>query len=149
MLTEVQAMHQQSHPHLSPELGSDCHALAHGPSLDVLLVEDDPALRRVLSEVLRVYGHRAVEAATAAEAMRRLRCQRFHALVTDYNLGTTNGLELVLDASRVQSGLRSVLATGQRLTVDEAAQLRACGAGLLRKPFVPTELMTAIGAKPV
>jgi CheY-like chemotaxis protein len=149
MLTEVQAMHQQSHPDSSPKVGSECHTLAHGPSLEVLLVEDDPALRRVLSEVIRIYGHRAVEAATAAEAMRRLVRQRFHALVTDYNLGTTTGLELVVDASRMQSGLRSVLATGQHLTLDEAAQLRACGAGLLRKPFVPTELMTAIGAKPI
>jgi signal transduction histidine kinase len=55
-----------------------------GPSAEILLVDDDPGIRRVLVRTLEQGGHRVVAVGSAREAAARIGSGRsFHLLITD------------------------------------------------------------------
>ena len=72
----------------------------------VLIVEDDPMLRRGMSILVESYGHRVLPAATVAKALERLAERPTHALL-DMNLPDGHGTAI----------LRHVRETGQAVRV--------------------------------
>jgi DNA-binding response OmpR family regulator len=106
----------------------------------VLVVEDDPAVARVLELALRQAGHEVRLARTLAEGERALE-EPFDALVLDLNLPGGNGLDLLRRLSG-REGAPPVLvlsALKQERTVLEALRLGA--RDYLTKPFSPKELV--------
>jgi len=106
----------------------------------VLVVEDDPAVARVLELALRQAGHEVRLARTLAEGERALE-EPFDAVVLDLNLPGGNGLDLLRRLSG-REGAPPVLvlsALKQERTVLEALRLGA--RDYLTKPFSPKELV--------
>jgi len=61
----------------------------------VLVVDDDPAIRSLETEILRLEGFRVLEAEDAADALRLAReASAVHLLITDYSMPEVDGLEL-------------------------------------------------------
>jgi len=60
----------------------------------VLLIEDDPAVRRAVGWALRHRGHEVVEAATGEEGLRLLRSRRPDVVVLDLMLPGVPGLDV-------------------------------------------------------
>lgn len=60
----------------------------------VLIVEDDDDSREMLGELVTAFGHRAVSAASAAEALERARDQRPDVALIDIGLPEVDGCEL-------------------------------------------------------
>jgi CheY-like chemotaxis protein len=80
----------------------------------ILLVEDEPGVRNAMRMLLRIEGYEVVPAATADEAMLKLKTDAFDLLVTDYHLeGGRTGTQ-VIAAAREALGPRfsAVLVTG-------------------------------------
>lgn len=110
--------------------------------MKILAVEDDPSAAMVIESVLRYLGHDVVLAATADEAFACLRAEPIRIVVSDWLLGSTDGLEL---CRRIRKGTLDyvyfILLT-QREATDENEHL-AMEAGVddfLTKPVVPREL---------
>ena len=61
----------------------------------VLIVDDEPNVRRVLSALLRRDGYRTLEAGDGEEALRSLDANPVHAVVADLKMPRMNGLELL------------------------------------------------------
>jgi CheY-like chemotaxis protein len=61
----------------------------------VLIVEDEPVLRRVLASYIEAGGFRVAQAGSLAEADEMLRAQRFDAHVLDLGLPDGDGLALL------------------------------------------------------
>jgi DNA-binding response OmpR family regulator len=60
----------------------------------VLLVDDDPVSRRILTAVLTGLGHEAVPAADGADAWARFQAEALDIVITDWMMPEVDGLEL-------------------------------------------------------
>jgi len=115
----------------------------------VLLVDDEPAVRRVLAQHLQRSGFQVVVAADAAEGLAILVAgTRIDALVTDLSMRGMNGLALIRAAQECRPGLPAVLLTG---CAEDGVSLAIDGAihnaySLLRKPITGAQLATRVRA---
>ena len=115
----------------------------------ILLVDDEPALRSVLAELLDDEGDTVMEANDAAAALAALESGAVvDVLVTDLAMsGSMDGLELIRQARRRRPGLPAVLVTGH---FDDAAattfhELAKDGPfAVLGKPFTAKTLTAQI-----
>lgn len=116
----------------------------------VLLVEDEPEVRRVIRMQLIETGHLVLEAADAAEAVRLLdTVPTITALVSDVAMpGAMDGRALGRLARQMRPDLRIILISGHDSTFSAANSghpLSPSGSiALLRKPFTRKELADAI-----
>jgi len=110
----------------------------------VLLVEDDPALRRYLEVVLQRAGYEVASAGDGLEAMRVLLAARVDVIVTDALMPNLDGYELCrfVRNSRHLAHLPIILlsALDPKNTTDESEQVNA----FLGKPVSPEELLKSI-----
>lgn len=112
----------------------------------VLVVEDDPISRTVMTEMLGEFGLIVSEAAQAAEALHLLERQACHLVLMDLHLQDSNGLALM---QRIRSNdrwneLPIVVVSGAQ---DEAVWQQAKLAGMsdrLPKPVEPDKLFRVL-----
>jgi PAS domain S-box-containing protein len=114
----------------------------------VLLVEDEPSVRRVASLILRERGYHVLEAADGEEGLRMAReaSSRLDLLVTDVVMPRLGGRQLSQQLRRERPGLRVLYMSG--FTEDPGIQREIEGAGLafLQKPFTPGTLAQKVRA---
>lgn len=108
----------------------------------VLVVDDEPAIRRLLRTTLEGAGYRVHDAATAADAVRAL--DRAPELVLlDLGLPDRNGLELLPVIAR--RGTASVLVVSARDATEEKVTALDLGAvDYVTKPFDTEELLARV-----
>ncbi|HEX6240074.1 MAG TPA: response regulator [Polyangiales bacterium] len=116
-----------------------------GPG-ELLLVEDDPAFREALSDVLASDGYHCHGAATALEARRVIEAfkadgRRLSIALIDVRLPDESGLELAHELS-TDPGVRCLLMSGWEGEPQEGADKGA--PRLLLKPFSPDMLLRAL-----
>lgn len=119
-----------------------------GANHTVLVVDDDAAIRLLVTEALEEQGYRTIAAATGAEALRILQSRRkIDLLVTDVGLpGGLNGRQLA-DAARVHfPGLGIVFITGYAEHVILRSGTLAAGMQIVTKPFTLAALIGKIQA---
>ena len=108
----------------------------------VLLVEDEVAIRRLVSEILSEAGYRILEAATGPAGVKLLQSrEHIDLLITDVGLpGGLNGRQ-VADAGRaVRPGLKILFVTGYAANAAVGAGHLDEGMEVLTKPFNILEL---------
>ena len=110
----------------------------------ILLVEDDPRLRRVLSRRLRSLGYDVVEADTGAAAMAELSQRPEIALVfTDMVMpGGMTGLELAQTALAMKPEVKVLFTSGY--AEPAIARLGLSAGAWLKKPYTADELAEKI-----
>src|SRR4051812_18498331 len=103
----------------------------------VLIVEDDPATRVGLSELVSAWGFQTEEAANGEEAMQKVTSFRPAIIVSDLVMPRMGGLELLRALKDQLSDLTLILLTAQG-TVESAVEAIKEGAyDYLRKPGGP------------
>jgi twitching motility two-component system response regulator PilH len=127
--------------------GNGLHsALPREENRCVLLVEDDPALRRYLEVVLQRAGYAVVSAGDGLEAMKFLLSVQIDVIVTDALMPNLDGYELCrfVRNSRQLAHLPIILlsALDPRNSTDESEQVNA----FLAKPVSPEDLLAACAA---
>ncbi len=112
-------------------------------AIRVLLVEDEPAARAGLTEMLALAGYEVAAAADGAEARHLAATQPFNLLLSDVMLPDASGTELAAELRAVHPGLRLILMSGypKEELLDDAAAGRA---HFLQKPFAFAALTHAI-----
>ena len=119
---------------LPPKAGA-CH---------ILVVEDDPDVRRVIVECLGLIGYRVTEAANGGEALAQLGTAKPDLLVVDYAMPDMTGAEVISRARQLVGAIPVILATGY---ADMAAVERLAGKPtILRKPFDIAQLGDAVAS---
>lgn len=116
--------------------------------LDVLVVEDESALREAVAAHLRSLQVNVVEAANGAEALIKLGTGRaFDVVVTDLIMpGPVSGLALAECVRRDHRESRLLLMSGFADEVASPDRIETLNAPLLRKPFRLAQLVEAIRA---
>jgi two-component system KDP operon response regulator KdpE len=109
----------------------------------ILIVDDEPAIRRFLRNTLAVQDYRVVEAENAETALWSARHEKPDMIVLDLGLPDRDGLELIRDW-RTQSSIPIIVLSSR---VDEKVKVAALDAGAddyMTKPFGVDELMARI-----
>lgn len=116
--------------------------------LKVLVVDDSATARLLISEALYERGRRrdrtirVTEAADGFEALRQLPRGAFDLVLTDINMPTLSGLELIrMIRARPEQKTLPIVAISTERTPEDARRARDAGAdGYLGKPFEPETL---------
>lgn len=120
-----------------PEPGEEMTPRTHHEPARVLIVDDDEAVRQVISQALSNAGHQVDEASSAEVALTRAQSRDYHLILCDLTLPGMNGREFHRRLSTLRPELagRVVFASGGEPTPDLDAFLQQVGASYLRKPF--------------
>lgn len=112
-------------------------------SLRVLIVEDDPANREVLSMVLEMAGHMVSTASNGREALERAGEGGVDVVLLDLTLPDRTGEEVASAIrARMTPAPRIIITSGATVDVREAGRLGA--AAVLQKPFSPDRLLAVL-----
>jgi len=110
----------------------------------ILIVDDDPALLRLLSLRLHYEGHTAIEANSGAAALARLDQELPHILITDLRMPGMDGLQL-FEAVHRRFPLLPVLILTANGTIPDAVHAMQRGVfGYVTKPFEGLDLMREV-----
>src|SRR5262249_19935190 len=108
--------------------------------MNILIIDDEPSLRRTLRITLETLGHRAAEARDSTQALHVLGNGLYDAAFLDLRLAREQGLDLVPELLRLAPGLSVVIITAFA-TIQTAVEAMRRGAfDYLPKPFTPDQL---------
>ena len=116
-----------------------------GDAATILIVEDEPPIRRLLRTTLGAHDYRTLEASTGAEALSSLRHHRPDLVLLDLGLPDIDGQELI--GRLRQIGPVPIVVLSSR--GEEGAKVKALDAGAddyVTKPFGADELLARIRA---
>jgi two-component system response regulator PilR (NtrC family) len=117
------------------------------PSIQLLLVEDEPGLRQMLEILFRREGYAVVSAPGCRVALDAIASspQPFPAIVTDLSMPDGSGLD-VLAAAKGRSHATQVILVTAHSTIENAlAAMRSGAYDFVAKPFDAAELAALVG----
>ena len=124
-----------------PWLGRGVKLLGQGVAMTsarkVLIVDDDPIVRKSFDRVLSGKGYAVIAAENGEEALRKLNEEKYDVVYTDIRMPGMSGLEVAEQVKARRPWTPVVIITGYG---TEAAQARAKAAGVssfLNKPLTP------------
>src|SRR2546430_7601046 len=115
-------------------------------SSKVLLVEDDPAIRSIISEVCRRGGYDVLEAATGRSALEYVRMREPDLILLDWVLPDLSGIEVCRELRRQGAICPIVMLTGRTSKVDVVVGLEVGADDYITKPFDARELTARLAA---
>ncbi len=111
----------------------------------ILVVDDEPQIRRVMRTALVADGYQATDARTGEDAIEKLRTERFDLILLDSNMPGMGGLAACREIRRTSEAAIIMLTVRN----DEQHKIAALDAGAddyVTKPFSTPELMARIRA---
>jgi DNA-binding response OmpR family regulator len=117
-----------------------------GSPLRVLIVDDQPDVRTMVSIVLRISHIEVVEAATGAAALSEFEGSKFDLAIVDIFLQGSNGLDVIRKMRERIPGFPIVAISGMTALDFVVGVPELSGVICLQKPFRPAELVSAIEA---
>ena len=118
-------------------------------ALNVLIVDDSSVMRKIVDRSLRQAGlelKQVLEAGNGVEALARVQQNRVDLILTDINMPTMDGLELVRQLQAVENakGVPIVMITTEAGESQVVAALSNGARGYIRKPFTPDQIKERI-----
>jgi CheY-like chemotaxis protein len=115
-----------------------------GPT--ILVVDDDPDVRRATRRTLEEYGYDVVEAADGVDAIGavRERSGRVSLVLTDVVMGRMGGGELSACLAHLYPGTRLLFMSGYEEDALRRRGLMPAGGAFVAKPFEPDALASRV-----
>jgi DNA-binding response OmpR family regulator len=111
----------------------------------ILVVDDEPQIRRVMRTTLTSRGYAILEARSGEQAMEMMRSERPDLVVLDVNMPGMGGLEACREIRR-NSDVPVIVLTVRHTEQDKVRALDAGADDYVVKPFSPRELMARLRA---
>ncbi|MDB5736777.1 MAG: DNA-binding response regulator [Sphingomonas bacterium] len=111
----------------------------------ILIVDDEPPIRRLLRGALERAGYRAIEAGTAKEAMALVAAEDPAVILLDLGLPDRDGMELIPIIGK-QSQATILIISARDATEEKVAALDLGAADYVTKPFDTEELLARVRA---
>lgn len=112
------------------------------PTYKVLIVDDDPFIRRLISTILALKGHQCEEANDGMVALDKFINNPFDTVITDIRMPGMDGIELTRELLKLQPALPIIVMTGYHdISIAEEAILTRAS-DFLNKPFSLMDLLT-------
>jgi NtrC-family two-component system response regulator AlgB len=114
------------------------------PGLAILIVDDEPNIRKTLTITLETEGHRVLAVSNCKDAVTEASRRLFDMAMVDLRLGTESGLELIPALLAHCPWLKIVVITAYA-SIDTAVEAMRRGAfDYLPKPFTPDQVALVI-----
>lgn len=112
--------------------------------IKILITDDDLDLRELLTEAIKGWGYEVAIAKDGDEALRKLRMDHFHMVITDLMMPGMDGLALQQKIMELDKDILVIIITGYA-TIETAVRAIESGAyDYIAKPFRLDELMIVI-----
>ena len=112
----------------------------------ILVVDDEPSVRDLISDALNLAGYSSISAAHGLEAITKLRENQIDLMILDINMPNMDGYE-VLQRMREQGSRKPVIVLTARLDREDTKRAFELGADdFVRKPFGIEELTLRVNA---
>jgi two-component system, NtrC family, response regulator AlgB len=113
-------------------------------SMDFLVIDDDKTFRDATCAMIEAEGHYGEGTAAGHQGLRRLKEEKFDAVLLDLSLGPESGLDVLVDLGKNHPTLPVVMLTahGDLQTAVEAMR-RGC-VDFLEKPFEREQFLTVL-----
>lgn len=114
----------------------------------LLLIDDDPSLRRVLAKSLSYAGHEVLQAGDGQEGLDLVHATPVDLVITDLIMPVREGVETIVELRRSHAHVPIIAISGGSsntpLYLEIANKIGA--QQILQKPFTPEELVALIAA---
>ena len=111
---------------------------------NLLLVDDDPDLLKLLSIRLKASGFRTSTAVSGEQALSMIAAERPDLVITDLRMAGLDGLALFHEIERRHTGLPVIILTAHGTIPDAVAATRQGVFGYLTKPYDANELLVQV-----
>jgi two-component system KDP operon response regulator KdpE len=111
----------------------------------ILVVDDEPQIRRVMRTTLVAQGYEVSDARTGDTALDLIRTEKYDLVLLDVNMPGISGLQACREI-RLGSDLPIIMVTVRDAERDKVQALDAGADGYLTKPFSVSELLARIRA---
>ena len=113
--------------------------------LNILVVDDEVNVRRVLSLALEADGHHVAGVGNVADALAENSRQSFDLAFVDLRLGVDDGLDLIPSLLAAAPWIKVIVITAYA-SIDTAVEAMRRGAlDYIPKPFTPAQIRLAVG----
>jgi two-component system response regulator AtoC len=110
----------------------------------ILVIDDDAAVRQILSETLTNEGYQVTMVSSGLEGVEAVKDQPVHVVLTDLQMPGIDGLETIDRISKVDSKIIAIVMTGYG-TIDCAVRAMKAGAfDFVTKPFEPDAVTVVV-----
>jgi len=113
--------------------------------LSILVVDDEPQIRRVMRVTLSAQGYFVSDARTGEEALEKIRAEKYDLILLDMNLPGLDGLAACREI-RDSSDVAIIMLTVKNTEKDKVNALDAGADDYITKPFSTPELLARIRA---
>jgi NtrC-family two-component system response regulator AlgB len=112
--------------------------------LNILIVDDEINIRKILATCLETEGHRVVAVSHAADALAETGRRSFDLAFVDLRLGLEDGLDLIPSLLSAAPWLKVIVITAYA-SIDTAVEaMRRGAADYIPKPFTPAQIKLAL-----
>lgn len=112
--------------------------------IKVLVVDDSPDTKQVLSIILTYAGAEVAKASSVQEAMAACEERSFNLILTDLAMPGESGLSLIAKLKRSGSKVPVVVLSACAFEQDRDAALNAGASTFIAKPFKPRDILTCV-----
>ena len=106
----------------------------------ILIIDDEPGIRKTTRIAVETAGHEAAEAPNGQRALKALDEEQFDAAFLDLKLGAEDGLELLGKLLKQQAGLSVVMFTAYANIATAVEAMRRGAFDFVPKPFTPDQI---------
>ncbi len=110
----------------------------------ILVVDDDPAMRHLLSVILTDHGWDARAVASAPDALREIEARDYDLVLTDVRMPGMDGLGLLREMQRLHSDLTVIVMSAYGAQDSAIEAMKAGAYDYLSKPFKRDEVVLVI-----
>ena len=135
--------------HLGMSTSASVQRKRRAPELRVLVVDDEPLIRRTIVELLTRDGHSADSASNGIEGLDKLRAGAFDVVITDRTMPHMTGDELAAEIKRASPEMPVIMLTGWAETMTAAGEHPAGVDVLVGKPPTIESIRRALDEAPL
>src|SRR5580658_3015246 len=110
----------------------------------VLIVDDEPSIRRTTRIAVESSGHSASEAPNAAKALKAAEEEGFDAVFLDLKLGADDGMEVLGRLMKLRPAPAVILFTAYANIVTAVEAMRQGASDFIPKPFTPDQIRSVL-----
>ncbi len=130
----------------SVETAADKVKAVRGGSETVLVAEDDPAVRELITDILKKYGYQVIAAADGEEAVRLFQehAERIDLLLLDVIMPKKNGRDVLREIADARPGIKALFLSGYTADIIQRQGLDDEGLAVIMKPVSIPDLLGAV-----
>jgi len=109
--------------------------MVRNPTKKILIVDDNPNMSVLLSDILEIFEYKGQHAQDGEEALEKLDSERYDMVFTDLRMPKMDGIDLLKAIKEHHPDLPVVVITGYSLGETQNLLLTQQADGFLNKPF--------------